>query len=97
MTVTISLSAEMERRLCEQASKRGLRVGNYVLEREMPANAVTARGLLALPTDERARFMAAAAEDAAPLYEADLALPAAERELTAFTALDGEESHDGDA
>ena len=38
--------------------------------------------------------MKAAAEDAAPLYAADLALPADERELTAFTALDGEPFYD---
>lgn len=46
--------------------------------------------LLTLPSAERDRIMAEAAESAAPEYEADLALPVAERELTAFTALDGE-------
>ena len=37
-----------------------------------------------------ALLMAAAAEDAAELYDSDLALPPCERELTVFTALDGE-------
>jgi len=100
MTVKIDLSPELESRLREQASKSGLRVSDYVLhvlERELPANAVTARGLLSLSPHERARVLVAAAEDAAPLYNADLALPPAERELTAFTALDGEDFHDGGA
>lgn len=46
--------------------------------------------LLMLPRAERNRILASAAEAAAPEYEADLARPVAERELTAFTALDGE-------
>ena len=46
--------------------------------------------LLSLPKAERNRIMEAQATLAAPLYEADLALPVAERELTAFTALDGD-------
>jgi len=43
--------------------------------------------LMTLPVEERRRLLEAAAEKAAPLYEADLALPVEERELTAFTAL----------
>ncbi len=46
--------------------------------------------LLTLPRAERNRILAEAAAEAAPEYEADLALPVGERELTAFTALDGE-------
>lgn len=46
--------------------------------------------LLTLPRAERNRILAEAAEAAAPEYEADLALPVGERELTAFSALDGE-------
>jgi hypothetical protein len=45
--------------------------------------------LLSLPLEERHRIMHAQVEEMAPLYNADLALPPAERELTAFTALDG--------
>lgn len=44
----------------------------------------------ALPKEERSRILRAQAEMAAAAYEADLALPVEERELTAFTALDGE-------
>ena len=46
--------------------------------------------LLTLPRAERNRILALAAEAAAPEYEADLVRPVAERELTTFTALDGE-------
>ena len=92
MTVNISFSPEMESRLREQAAERGLKVSDYVLhvlERELPPRSPSARRLLALPPQERGLFLAAAAEDAAALYEADLTRPPAERELTALTALDG--------
>jgi len=54
------------------------------------AENIDAAYLLTLPRAERNRILAKAAEAAAPEYEADLAHPVAERELTAFTALDGE-------
>lgn len=60
------------------------------------SQATDAAYLLTLPRAERNRILAQAAESAAPEYEADLALPAAERELTAFTALDGELFVDGE-
>jgi hypothetical protein len=52
--------------------------------------APTARELLALPPEERDQALAAQAEDAAQHYAEDLNRPIAERDLTAFTALDGE-------
>ena len=55
---------------------------------ELPC--LTARELLKLTIEERGLYLRAAAADAAPLYNADFALPPAERELTAFTILDGE-------
>ena len=58
------------------------------MEIELPR--MTVRELLKAPREVRDAYMRAAAEDAAPLYNADLALPPAERELTAFTILDGE-------
>ena len=45
--------------------------------------------LLSLPKAERDRSMIAQFDVASPLYAADLALPVQQRELTAFTALDG--------
>ena len=52
---------------------------------------------LALPKEERQRRLRVMAEEAAPLYEADLALPVEERELTAFTAFDGDPFYDYEA
>ncbi len=54
-----------------------------------PAKVWTAAELLKLSVSERAPLLQAMAEEAAPLYAADLALPHHERELTAFSALDG--------
>ena len=48
----------------------------------------TARQLLAMPEAERDRILSEAAAHAAPLYEADLALPPERRELTALSAIE---------
>ncbi len=97
MALTIDLSPEVEQRVHELAAELGMEPAVYLtrhIEQEFSTQAVTVRTLLALPPDQRSRILAAAAEDAAELYEADLARPAMERELTALTALDGEEFHD---
>lgn len=60
----------------------------------MSSTGRTARQPLALPKAERSRILQTQVEGAAEEYEADLALPASERELTAFTALDGDALHD---
>jgi hypothetical protein len=52
--------------------------------------AASARQLLSLSPEERDRVLAAQAADAESLYRDDLARPAEERDLTAFTVLDGE-------
>lgn len=94
MTVTIELSPEVEARLRSQADEQGKPVSDYL--RSMienliaPSKEIDINAFLALPRDEQDRFLASAAEDAAPLYAADLNKPVMERELTAFTALDGE-------
>lgn len=41
-----------------------------------------------MPEAERNRILSEAAADAAPLYEADLALPPEQRELTAISAIE---------
>lgn len=46
--------------------------------------------LLSLPAAEQMQRLTEAAEAAAQLYETDLARPMVERELTAFSSLDGE-------
>jgi len=98
MTLVIEVTPDVETRLQVAAAKRGLPVAEYakaLLERQVLPLAVR---VAALPPEEQDRMMAAAADDAAELYNGDLALPSRERELTAFTALDGEPFLDsGDA
>lgn len=87
----ISLPAEIELRLSVEAARRGqrpLELLTELLERELKPNEFDLEALLALPRDEQERAMAVSFDDAAPLYNADLALPVSERELTAFTTLD---------
>jgi hypothetical protein len=93
MTLTIELTPELEARLKAQAQASGKPLSEYVrstLEELAAPREVDMEAFLALPRQEQDRLLAAAAESAAPLYEADLELPPHERELTAFTALDGE-------
>ncbi len=90
MTLVIEVTPEVETRLQAAAARRGLPVGEYakaLLERQILPLAVR---VAALSAEEQDRAMAAAAEDATALYNHDLALPPAERELTAFTVPDGE-------
>jgi len=100
----IELPPDVEDRLREKAAQRGQAVEDYLRLILSDPNQNNGHGklangrslesdpayLLSLPKAERDRIMEAQAIHAAPLYEADLALPVAERELTAFTALDGE-------
>jgi hypothetical protein len=94
MTLVIDVTPEVETRLQEAAAKRGLPVAEYVravLERQVLPLALR---VAALPPEEQDRILAAAAEGAADLYNADLALRSEQRELTAFTTLDSEPIHD---
>ena len=102
----LELPPDLEHQIREEAAQRGQAVENYLRlimnnpasrsgSRDADENSARPREsdpayLLSLPKVERDRIMEAQAIQAAPLYEADLALPVAERELTAFTALDGE-------
>lgn len=94
MTLIIDLAPEMESRLSAEAARKGQQPTEFILnllERELKPREFDLETLLALPREEQDGIMQAAFDDAAPLYNADLALPAAERELTAFTALDGDD------
>ncbi len=91
MTLTIDIAPEAEKRLQEAAAKRGVPITEYakdLLERQVLPLALR---VAAMTPDEQDRIMAAAAEEAAEDYNTDLALPVEQRELTAFTALDGED------
>ena len=91
MTLVLEVTAEVEARLRAAAAERSMPVAEYatgLLERQVLPLAVR---VAALPTEEQDRVLAAAAVEAADLYNADLAQAVEERELTAFTALDGEE------
>ena len=97
MTITLDIRPEVEARLRDRAAAFGEDLTHYVQRIvELESTGVLEHRwdynkLMSLPFDEQDRILAAAAETATPLYEADLALPPAERELTAFTALDGED------
>lgn len=97
MTLMIDLAPEIKQRLTVEAARQGQQPSEYVnrlLERELKPKEFDMDALLALPRSEQDRIMQAAFDDAAPMYKADLALPVAERELTAFTALDGDDFAD---
>ena len=88
--MSLTLTYEQEAKLQRKAAWLGKPVEvvlNELLE-EPEQQLPTARQLLALPKEERARILQAQAERALLEYAADLDLPVAERELTAFTALD---------
>jgi len=88
--MSLTLTYEQEAKLQRKAAQLGKPVEvvpNELLE-EPELQVPTARQLLALPKEERAQILQAQAERALLEYEADLDLPVAERELTAFTALD---------
>ena len=91
MTLTIDVPPDMENSLRWEARQKGIEPQEAVfrlLEKHLPKPFLTARELLKLPAQEREEYLKASAEEALSLYEADIALPPEERELTAFTALD---------
>ena len=98
MALTIEMNSEIETKLHQEAERLGVPADRFILdllEKELKPKEFDLTAFLALPRAEQDRIIEAAVEDAAPLYAADLALPVAERELTAFTALDGEDFRDG--
>lgn len=62
----------------------------------LPVPAPTAEELMKLPSEEIDRILSRQAEFAARFYAEDMAKPVHERELTAFSALDGEPFYDDD-
>jgi hypothetical protein len=91
------LAPEIEQRLNWKAQQQGIEPADFVqnlLQRELTPKEVDMKAFLALPREEQSRLLRKAAEEAAPDYAADLALPAAERELTAFSAISGDAFHE---
>lgn len=94
MTITLELAPDVESRLNETAHRQGKtpeQLAGETLHASFAAQSgpyPTARQLLAMPAAERSRYLAEAAAHAAPLYEADLALPPEQRELTAIIAIE---------
>ena len=94
MTITLELAPDVESGLNETARRQG-KTPEQLAGKTLRANFAapgsqfpTARQILALPEAERDRILSEAAAHAAPLYEADLALPPEQRELTALSAID---------
>jgi len=92
MTLTLDIPSEVESVLLEAAHRQGKTPEQLAAEtlrvNFAPPDAYpTARQLLAMPEAERNRILSEAAAHAAPLYEADLALPPEQRELTAISAI----------
>lgn len=89
----LQLPPETESRIRAKAARAGQDAEELlrrIVEKELSVDESDPAYLLTLPLAERRRIMAAQFAEAAPLYAADLARPIEERELTAFTALDGE-------
>ncbi len=94
--MSVTLTREQEAKLTRKAERLGKPVEVVLVEllEERESQVYTARQLLSLSQSERTRILQAQAELAAKEYESDLVLPVAERELTAFTALDDESIYD---
>ncbi len=99
MTLTLELAPDVETGLTETALRQG-KTPEQLASETLRANFVpqsmqypTARQILAMPDAERGRILSEAATHAAPLYEADLALPPEQRELTALLAIE-DDIHD---
>ncbi len=97
MTLELKVTPEVQAEIEAQARVKGMTVDEYVLsvvELLVPTHEFDLDGLLELPREQQKRILETASERAAPEYREDLSLPPFERELTAFTALDGEDLAD---
>ncbi len=93
MTLTLDIPSEVEGRLAEAARRQGKTPEQLAAETlrvsfAPPETYPMARQLLAMPEADRNRILSEAAAHAAPRYEADLALPPEQRELTAISAIE---------
>jgi hypothetical protein len=90
LTLQVNLKPSDQARLTNRAKQSGMTLEAYI-QTIVERLASSDIGLLrSLSRADRNRFLSAQAAEAAALYEADLALPIPDRELTAFSALEGE-------
>ena len=101
MSLVLELPAEVEARIRADASRTGKSANAYaveLVERAMQLDGKSSimdpREIMRLSIEDRRRILAMGAEAVADLYNEDLARPVADRELTAFTALDGDPLHE---
>ncbi len=94
MTITLELGADVENGLAQSARREGKtpeQLASETLRANFAPQSIdypTATQLLRMPKADRDRYLEEAAVHAAPLYEADLALPPEQRELTAPSAIE---------
>ena len=89
--MNLELTPDVEARLQQEASRQGKdanAVALSLLDHTLPPRRLNARDLMRLPRAERERYLEKSAEDAAPLYNADLALPVEERDYPLFQSRD---------
>lgn len=94
MTLTLELAPDVETGLTETARRQG-KTPEQLASETLRASFVpqiadypTARKIRAMSEAERGHILSEAAAHAAPLYEADLALPPEQRALTAISAIE---------
>jgi len=94
LTLEVNLKPDDQARLANRAKRSGMTLETYVqtfVEKLASSDVALLRSLSRV---DRNRVLAAQAVEAASIYEADLALHVRDRELTAFSALDGDPVHD---
>ena len=103
MTLTIELTETEAAQLHASATARGTDemtvLHELIADLQTPAEHahtryLTPQELLRMSSQEQDRYIRSAAEDAAPLYAADVALLPQDREMTALTTLAGESYRD---
>lgn len=97
MTITIELNEEEAAKLIRLTEEQGASPADAFrswLAAVPPTHHLSARELLRLPKKDRETYLRSAAEDAAPLYAADLARPDHEKELTAISSVAGRDYRD---
>lgn len=99
MALTVQLRREVEIEMVARAKAKRMPVEAYleeVIEGLVSPKEYDLDALFALPREEQSKRMREASAIAKSEYDADLALPTDEREMTAFTALDNLDFVDGE-